>query len=60
MLAFKPGQPVPKSGQYGVKGPKGGDLGKEVTVSKGDVFPPTVKPGQTYVMNDPSNNKSGK
>ncbi len=45
---FKPGQKAPKSGQYPVVGPKGGDLGREVTVTKGEPFPPTQKHGQGY------------
>lgn len=48
----KPGQIVPKSGQYPVVGPKGGDTGKEVTVVKGEPFPPTPKPGMGYGQPD--------
>lgn len=59
-MGLKPGQKAPASGQYGVIGPRGGDLHKEVTVVKGESMPPTQKPGQTYVMNDPTNNKSGR
>jgi len=57
---LKPGNKAPVSGQYGVVGPRGGDLHKEVTVVKGEPLPPTEKPGQSYVLNDPTNNKSGK
>ncbi|MCB2153713.1 YjzC family protein [bacterium] len=56
---LKPGQEAPRSGQYGVVGPRGGDTGKEVTVPKGKVLPPTSKPGQGYKLNDPTKNKSG-
>lgn len=59
-MALKPGQTAPKSGQYGIVGPRGGDTGKERTVTKGEPMPPTPKPGQKYVMNDPTKNKSGK
>ena len=59
-MELKPGQKAPASGQYGVIGPRGGKLNKEVTVVKGEPMPPTQKPGQTYIMNDPTNNKSGK
>ncbi len=59
-MGLKPGQKAPASGQYGVVGPRGGNLHKEVTVVKGEPMPPTQKPGQTYVMNDPTNNKSGR
>lgn len=58
-MPLKPGQKAPASGQYGVVGPRGGNLNKEVTVVKGETMPPTSKPGQKYVMNDPTNNKSG-
>ena len=59
-MGLKPGQMAPASGQYGVVGPRGGKINKEVTVVKGEPMPPTQKPGQTYVMNDPTKNKSGK
>lgn len=60
MAKLKPGNKAPASGQYGVIGPKGGKTNHEVTVVKGEPMPPTKKPGQIYVMNDPTNNKSGK
>ncbi|HZP58173.1 MAG TPA: hypothetical protein VFC53_11580 [Dehalococcoidia bacterium] len=44
----KPGQIAKESGQYPIIGPRGGDTGKERTVTKGEPFPPTPKPGQTY------------
>lgn len=59
-MPLKPGNKAPASGQYGIVGPRGGKTTKEVTVVKGEPLPPTQKPGQTYVMNDPTNNKSGK
>lgn len=49
---LKPGQNAPTSGQYGVYGPRGGDLNREVTVSRGERMPPTAKPGQTYRLED--------
>lgn len=54
---YKPGQTAPRSGQYGVKGPRGGDLGREVTVTKGEPFPPTQQSGQKYTLNDPTKHK---
>jgi len=51
---FKPGQTADRSGQYGIVGPRGSDTGKERTVTKGEPFPPTPKPGQKYVLNDPT------
>ncbi len=59
-MALKPGNKAPASGQYGVQGPRGGKTNHEVTVVKGEPLPPTKKPGQIYVMVDPTNNKSGK
>jgi len=56
---IKPGQTAPASGQYGVVGPNGGQHG-EVTAVKGKTMPPTPKPGQTYVLVDPTKNDSGK
>ena len=40
-MKLKPGQKAPASGQYGVVGPRGGKLKKEVTVVKGEPLPPT-------------------
>ncbi len=57
---FKPGQTAPRSGQYQVIGPRGGKTPKEVTVVKGEPFPPTSTPGQGYEMADPTKNKSGR
>jgi hypothetical protein len=50
----RPGQKAPKSGQYGIRGPRGGDTGKERTVTRGEPFPPTPKRGQKYVLVDPT------
>ena len=59
-MGLKPGQKAPASGQYGVVGPRGGKIDHEVTVVKGEPMPAPKKPGQTYVMNDPTKNKSGR
>ncbi len=44
----KPGEIAPVSGQYPIIGPRGADTGTERTVVKGERFPPTPSPGQTY------------
>ncbi len=44
----KPGERAPDSGQYPIVGPRGGDTGKERTVTRGEPFPPTPKSGQGY------------
>ena len=54
---YKSGQKAPKSGQYGVVGPKGGKTGTEVTVTKGETLPPTAKPGQGFVLVDKTKHK---
>jgi len=56
---YKPGEKAPYSGQYGIIGPRGGNTGTERTVVKGEPFPPTQRPGQKFIMNDPTHNKSG-
>ncbi len=56
---YNPGQKAPYSGQYGIVGPRGGNTGTERTVVKGEPFPPTQKPGQKFVMVDPTKNKAG-
>ena len=60
MSNLKPGDKAPKSGQYEVVGPKGGHTGSEVTMPKNHTLPPTQKPGQSFVLVDPTKNKSGK
>ncbi len=57
---FKPGEKAPVSAQYGIVGSRGGNTGQERTVPKGTTLPPTPKPGQTYKVNDRTNNKSGR
>ena len=59
-MVLKPGNKAPASGQYSVVGPRCGRINHEVTVVKGEPLPPTKKPGQSYIMVDPTNNKSGK
>jgi len=56
---IKPGQTAPASGQYRIEGPRGGDTGKERTVTRGEPLPPTPKPRQTYRMVDPTRNGDG-
>lgn len=60
MSAYKPGHKAPRSGQYGILGPRGGNTGREVTIPKGKPLPPTPKPGMGYTLNDPTKNKSGR
>jgi hypothetical protein len=57
---YKPGNLAPASGQYAQVGKQGAATGHEVTVPKGKVLPPTQKPGQSYVLADPTKNASGK
>ena len=54
---FKPGQTVPKSGQYAKIGPRGGETGKEITGVKGKTFPPAVQPKVTYKLVDTTKHK---
>ncbi|MBT6690395.1 YjzC family protein [archaeon] len=57
---FKPGQKAPRSGQYGIVGPRGGKTNEERTVTKGEPLPPTPKSGQKFTLDDPTKHKSGK
>jgi hypothetical protein len=57
---YKPGQPTPTSGQYGIVGPKGGKTGQEVTAVQGKPLPPTPKPGQSFTLVDKTKHKDGK
>jgi hypothetical protein len=56
---YKPGERVPRSGQYQRVGKRGG-AGPEVTGTKGERFPPTPERGQRYRLVDPTKNKSGR
>jgi hypothetical protein len=56
---LKPGTAAPVSAQYQQVGPRGGS-GKEVTVPKGHVLPPTPTRGTTYKVVDRTKNKSGR
>ena len=51
---YKPGEISPKSGQYEVVGSRGGRIGIERTVVKGEPFPPTSQSGQKYRLVDPT------
>ena len=54
---FKPGEIAPRSGQYAIVGPHGGRTGIEWTVVRGESLPPTLDPGQRYVIVDPTKTK---
>lgn len=51
---LKPGQKVPRSGQYEIIGTRGGYTRDEITGVKGKILPPTPKPGQKYKLVDPT------
>ena len=57
---YKPGEKADYSGQYEIVGPRGGRTGIERTVVKGEPLPPTQKPGQGFILVDPSNNGAGR
>ena len=54
---LKPGNITPRSGQYPVVGPRGGQTGQEVTSVRGRPLPPTPKPGQGYGKPDVTKHK---
>ena len=56
-MGYKPGSTVPVSGQYGLVGPRGKLFKTEVTAVKGEHFPPTPKPGMTFVLTDKTKHK---
>ncbi|MCX6731714.1 MAG: hypothetical protein NTX55_01875 [Candidatus Parcubacteria bacterium] len=51
---YKPGELVPRSGQYEIIGPRGGKKREEITGVKGKPLPPTKKPGSGYKLVDPT------
>jgi hypothetical protein len=50
----KPGEPTDKSGLWEIVGPRGGRTGETVVSEKGNPLPPTDKPGQGWILNQPS------
>ena len=54
MKRYRPGQKAPRSGQYEIVGQRGGQTGKERTVTRGEPLPPTLKKGQAYILVDPT------
>jgi len=59
--SIKPGAKAPKSGQATQVGPRGGQQSKtETTVIKGKPMPPTSKPGNGWVIVDPTKHKGNK
>lgn len=54
---YKPGNIVPRSSQAEIVGPRGGKTGEERTVTRGEPFPPTPKPDQTYLIVDPTRHR---
>ena len=55
---YSPGEPAPRSGQYRIVGPRGGDKGgMERTSTKNKPLPPTPQPNQRYVLVDPTRHR---
>ena len=54
---LKPGEHAGRSGQYGLRGPRGGDKGREATITRGEPGPPTPEKGQTWKLTDPTKHK---
>lgn len=57
---FKPGMKSPFSGEVQIIGSRGGKTGHEVTVDRGEKFPPTPEPGQKYIVSRRAHNKAGR
>jgi hypothetical protein len=57
---LSPGQKAPASGQYEIRGPRGGHTGQERTVVKVEPLPPTPGAGQSYSIADRSKNGAGR
>jgi hypothetical protein len=56
----KPGEIAQRSGQYEITGPRGGGMGEERTITKGEPLPPTPQVGQRYKLVDPTKHKGSK
>lgn len=60
MKPMKPGQIAPRSGEYKIVGPRGGQNGPERTVVLGERLPPTPTKGSTYVLARAAKNGAGR
>jgi hypothetical protein len=47
---YNPGERSEESGIYKIVGPRGGDIGENITHVKSKPLPSTPKSGQTYVL----------
>ncbi len=56
---FRSGMISPFSGEAEVIGSRGGHTGHEVTVDRGERFPPTPEAGQTYRVSRRAHNHAG-
>lgn len=56
-MIHRPGQIALTSGQYAVVNSQGLSLGYEVTVVKGEPFPPTQFPGLGFTLVDPTRHR---
>ena len=54
---LRPGQRAGTSGQYGLQGARGADLGRESTIVRGEPAPPTPKKGQSWKLTDRTKHK---
>jgi len=57
-MEYKSGEIADISGQYGINDPVEGLTELEVTVVKGEPFPPTKEPGQTFILVDETKHKN--
>lgn len=57
-MKYISGQRALISGQYAVIDPFGRNTGYEVTVVKGEPFPPAPRPGYTFVLVDRTRHRS--
>lgn len=56
---FSPGELTPKSGQYEIVGPRGGQRGGlEKTSVEGKPLPPVSEPGLKFKLVDPTKHKA--
>jgi hypothetical protein len=57
---MKPGEPAPRSGEYEIRGVRGGHTGTERTVVRGEPLPPTPSSGQGYSLSRAAHNGAGR
>ncbi len=54
---LRPGERAKTSGQYDLRGPRGGSRSREATITRGEPAPPTPDKGMSWKLTDRTKHK---